>query len=110
MCARACACVRARACVCVHACACVCVCVCSSLEGGLIPLHNASSFGHADVVTMLVGAKADPNARDSWNFTPLHEAAIKGKLEVCIGECWVCVVVPNVLSVRLCLASIRNIM
>ena len=28
---------------------------------------------------------ADPNSRDSWNFTPLHEAAIKGKVDVCIG-------------------------
>ena len=28
----------------------------------------------------------DPNARDNWNFTPLHEAAIKGKVDVCIGK------------------------
>ena len=29
---------------------------------------------------------ADPNARDNWNYTPLHEAAIKGKIDVCIGK------------------------
>lgn len=28
----------------------------------------------------------DPNARDNWNFTPLHEAAIKGKVDVCISK------------------------
>lgn len=35
---------------------------------------------------MLLCQGADPNARDNWNYTPLHEAAIKGKLDVCIGE------------------------
>ena len=59
----------------------------SLLTGGLIPLHNASSFGHTEVVSLLLNHGADPNARDNWNFTPLHEAAIKGKVDVCIGEC-----------------------
>ena len=27
---------------------------------------------------------SDVNARDKWNFTPLHEAAIKGKVDVCV--------------------------
>lgn len=53
-------------------------------DGGLIPLHNACSFGHAEVVQLLLRAGADPNARDNWNYTPLHEAAIKGKIDVCI--------------------------
>lgn len=84
-----------------HACTCVCVHVlipCYSYVtdvlhalalvhvGGLIPLHNACSFGHSDVVTLLLKNGADPNSRDNWNFTPLHEAAIKGKVDVCISE------------------------
>lgn len=56
-------------------------------DGGLHPIHNASSFGHADVVRLLLEAGANPNVRDNWNFTPLHEAALKGKAEVCIGSC-----------------------
>lgn len=53
-------------------------------DGGLIPLHNACSFGHAEVVQLLLAHGADANARDNWNYTPLHEAAIKGKIDVCI--------------------------
>lgn len=56
-------------------------------EGGLYPLHNACSFGHADVVRLLLEAGASPNTTDNWNYTPLHEAASKGKVDVCIGEC-----------------------
>lgn len=54
--------------------------------GGLIPLHNACSFGHVDVVQLLLTKGANPNSRDNWSFTPLHEAAIKGKADICIGE------------------------
>ncbi|KAK1884191.1 Poly [ADP-ribose] polymerase tankyrase-1 [Dissostichus eleginoides] len=53
-------------------------------DGGLIPLHNACSFGHSEVVSLLLCQGADPNARDNWNYTPLHEASIKGKIDVCI--------------------------
>lgn len=54
-------------------------------EGGLHPLHNACSFGHADVVRLLLEAGANPNIKDNWNYTPLHEAASKGKIDVCIA-------------------------
>lgn len=40
---------------------------------------------------MLLCQGADPNARDNWNYTPLHEAAIKGKIDVCIGKFYGCV-------------------
>lgn len=53
--------------------------------GGLHPLHNACSFGHVDVVRLLLEAGAEPNTIDNWNYTPLHEAAQKGKIDVCIG-------------------------
>lgn len=53
--------------------------------GGLHPLHNACSFGHVDVVRLLLEAGAAPNTTDNWNYTPLHEAAQKGKVDVCIG-------------------------
>ncbi|MEQ2213658.1 hypothetical protein XENOCAPTIV_018679, partial [Xenoophorus captivus] len=38
------------------------------------------------VVSLLLCQGADPNARDNWNYTPIHEAAIKGKIDVCIGK------------------------
>ena len=38
------------------------------------------------MVSLLIKNGADPNSRDNWNFTPLHEAAIKGKVDVCISK------------------------
>ena len=61
-----------------------------SSSGGLFPLHNACSFGHVEVVSTLLQHKANPSARDSWNFTPLHEAASKGRVDVCISELFAC--------------------
>ena len=46
------------------------------------PRYNACSFGHVDVVGALLGAGAAPAARDNWGYTPLHEAAAKGKVDV----------------------------
>ncbi|XP_047104840.1 ankyrin repeat, PH and SEC7 domain containing protein secG-like [Schistocerca piceifrons] len=45
------------------------------------PLHWAARSGHAGVVRLLVGASADPNARDRWGRTPLHIAAMRGDAE-----------------------------
>lgn len=46
-------------------------------------LHNASSFGHVDVATLLIIHHSDINARDNWSYTPLHEAASKGRTQLC---------------------------
>ena len=45
-------------------------------KGGLVPLHNACSYGHYEVTELLV------NVSDLWKFTPLHDAAAKGKYEI----------------------------
>jgi len=52
-------------------------------KGGLIPLHNAASYGHVDVAALLIKYNACVNATDKWAFTPLHEAAQKGRTQLC---------------------------
>uniref|UniRef100_UPI000D2FD262 tankyrase-2-like n=1 Tax=Maylandia zebra TaxID=106582 RepID=UPI000D2FD262 len=49
----------------------------------LVPLHNACSYGHYEVIELLVKHGACVNAMDLWQFTPLHEAASKNRVEVC---------------------------
>lgn len=49
---------------------------------GLVPLHNACSYGHYEVTELLVKHGASVNVADLWKFTPLHEAAAKGKCEI----------------------------
>jgi len=51
-------------------------------KGGLIPLHNASSYGHLDLAALLINHKTTVNATDNWGFTPLHEAAQKGRTQL----------------------------
>ena len=48
-------------------------------NGGLVPLHNACSYGHVDMVRILMKNGANINEPDHWKFTPLHEAAMKHK-------------------------------
>lgn len=50
---------------------------------GLVPLHNACSYGHFEVCELLINAGANVNATDYWQFTPLHEAATKLRIDVC---------------------------
>lgn len=52
-------------------------------KGGLIPLHNASSYGHLDVASILIQYGSSVNAVDKWGYTPLHEAAQKGRTQLC---------------------------
>lgn len=51
-------------------------------KGGLVPLHNACSFGHTEATEVLVAdERTDVDALDQWKYTPLHEAVAKGKSE-----------------------------
>ena len=49
----------------------------------LQPIHNSSSYGHYEVTELLIKNNADVDAADLWEFTPLHEAAVKRKFEIC---------------------------
>ena len=50
---------------------------------GLIPLHNAASYGHLDIAALLIKHGTNVNTKDRWGFTPLHEAAQKGRTQLC---------------------------
>ena len=52
-------------------------------KGGLVPLHNACSYGHFEVTELLIRHGANVGAMDLWQFSPLHEAASKSRTEVC---------------------------
>jgi ankyrin repeat protein len=46
-------------------------------------LHAAAAQGDADTIMALLGAGADPNARDPTGATPLHAAAAAGAARAC---------------------------
>jgi ankyrin repeat protein len=45
---------------------------------GMTPLHVAAFTGHKEIAELLVANRADVNARDKGNQTPLHMAADGG--------------------------------
>ena len=49
----------------------------------LPPLISPSHFQHVDVAALLIKYDSPINAIDRWNFTPLHEAAQKGRTQLC---------------------------
>ena len=61
---------------------CVCVCVCVP---GWTPLHEASNYGHSEVVALLLQHGAEPNAPGMDGDTPLHDAVINAHLEVSLA-------------------------
>lgn len=40
-------------------------------SGGLIALHNASSYGHLEIAALLIKYNTQVNAVDKWHYTPL---------------------------------------
>jgi hypothetical protein len=68
---------------------------------GLVPLHNACSYGHYEVTELLVKHGASVNVADLWKFTPLHEAAAKGKYEIVRLLLKVCHRIVSVFLMRL---------
>ena len=49
---------------------------------GRTPLHEASSKGHLEIVSLLLQNRAQSNARTRSGSTPLHRAASNGHKEV----------------------------
>lgn len=48
----------------------------------LQPLHSAAAGRHHEIVRLLLGAGADPSARQEGGFTPLHAAGQSGDSEL----------------------------
>ena len=40
-------------------------------------------YGHLDIAALLIRFSTVVNATDKWGFTPLHEAAQKGRTQLC---------------------------
>ncbi|MFI5371813.1 MAG: ankyrin repeat domain-containing protein [Candidatus Eisenbacteria bacterium] len=50
--------------------------------GNVAPLHSAVAARAPEIVTLLLDAGADPNARQSRAYTPLHGAAYHGLTDI----------------------------
>lgn len=55
---------------------------------GTTPLERAADVGFKDIVELLIAKGADVNAKDNWNWTPLHSAVYGHKdiVELLITE------------------------
>ena len=55
---------------------------------GTTPLSRAVGVGFKDIVELLIAKGADVNAKDNWNWTPLHSAVYGHKdiVELLITE------------------------
>ena len=42
-----------------------------------------NNFQHLDIAALLIKYNTVVNATDRWGFTPLHEAAQKGRTQLC---------------------------
>ena len=49
----------------------------------LLPVCLLSSAQHVDIAALLIKYNTCVNATDKWAFTPLHEAAQKGRTQLC---------------------------
>lgn len=47
------------------------------------PRYFLSSVQHVDIAALLIKYNTCVNATDKWAFTPLHEAAQKGRTQLC---------------------------
>lgn len=47
-------------------------------------MHCAAIENHADIVDMLIKARANPKLQDMEGDQPMHWAATKGHVEVCV--------------------------
>jgi Ankyrin repeats (3 copies)/Ankyrin repeat len=51
-------------------------------ESGQTPLMASVLMGHTDIVSLLLGAGADPSVGEMQGYTPVHGAGFQGRREV----------------------------
>ena len=51
-------------------------------DGGRVPLHFASGYGHHDMVQLLLDHGANPNIQEDALWSPLHQASANGHLKI----------------------------